>query len=116
MAYGLVQAKTSLQPWKLVFIVESIVSAYFATHCQNLMCQPTYIAAILLIIFVPSAPGKCIFLTKRQNEISIERHDRGSGVSQKHGFNWKELGGAFADPWVWIIGLIHFFGGAAFNS
>ena len=27
MAYGLVQAKTSLAPWRLVFIVESVVSS-----------------------------------------------------------------------------------------
>ena len=46
----------------------------------------------------------------------MERHARGTVSSAGHGFNWRELLGAFKDPWTWMIGLIHFFGGAAFNS
>lgn len=46
----------------------------------------------------------------------MERHARGTVSSSGHGFNWRELLGAFKDPWTWMIGLIHFFGGAAFNS
>ena len=72
---------------------------------------------MLLLIFIPSTPGKAIFLNKRQNEIAVERHARGSVTSaNKRGLNWRELLGAFKDPWTWMIGLIHFFGGAAFNS
>ncbi|RXK35094.1 hypothetical protein M231_07646 [Tremella mesenterica] len=101
MAYGLVQAKTSLEPWKLVYIVES---------------APTFLSAILLFIFLPSAPDKCIFLNKRENEIARERIERDIRIDEHKGFRWPHFKKAVVDPWVWWIALIHFFGGAAFNS
>lgn len=43
------------------------------------------------------------------------RIQRGA-VVEGHGFQWRTLVAGFKKPWTWWIALIHFFGGAAFNS
>lgn len=64
---------------------------------------------------LPSAPDKCFFLSERENQVARARVERGV-IVEKHGFNKRHFFESLKEPWTWWIGLIHFFGGAAFNS
>ncbi|WVW86487.1 hypothetical protein I302_108535 [Kwoniella bestiolae CBS 10118] len=100
-AYGLVQAKTALAPWKLVFIVES---------------TPTFLSALLIFLVLPSGPDKCAWLSPRENEIARERVERSQSKEPHGGYSIAGFKAAFKEPWTWWIAIIHYCGGMAFNS
>ncbi|WWC95061.1 hypothetical protein V866_001913 [Kwoniella sp. B9012] len=100
-AYGLVQAKTSITPWKLVFIVES---------------TPTFLAAALIFLLLPSGPDRCAWLSPRENEIARERVERSQSKEHHGGYSVAGFKAALKEPWTWWIAIIHYCGGMAFNS
>ncbi|WWC92015.1 uncharacterized protein L201_006969 [Kwoniella dendrophila CBS 6074] len=92
-------AKTSITPWKLVFIVESTVSS-----------------AALIFLLLPSAPDRCAWLSPRENEIARERVARSQSKESHGGYSVAGFKAALAEPWTWWIAIIHYCGGMAFNS
>ncbi|KAK6909228.1 hypothetical protein I203_103245 [Kwoniella mangroviensis CBS 8507] len=100
-AYGLVQAKTSITPWKLVFIVKS---------------TPTFLAAALIFLLLPSGPDRWAWLSPRENEIARERVERSQSKEHHGGYSVAGFKAALKEPWTWWIAIIHYAGGSAFNS
>lgn len=57
LAYSISQAKASIGPWRILFIVEGV---------------PTCLLAIGVFFWLPDRPDKAKFLTERQREIAID--------------------------------------------
>jgi hypothetical protein len=101
LAYGIVQIKSSIPAWKLLFIIEAM---------------PTFICGALILFFLPSGPGKCRFLNERENAVAYARVFQGKPGEQEKGLNVKRMSRGLIRPWTWLIAVIHFCGSTAFNS
>ncbi|KAH8085831.1 major facilitator superfamily domain-containing protein [Filobasidium floriforme] len=101
LAYGIVQIKSSIPAWKLLFIIEAM---------------PTFICGALILFFLPSGPGKCRFLNERENAVAYARVFQGKPGEQEKGLNLKRMSRGLIRPWTWLIAIIHFCGSTAFNS
>lgn len=83
LAYGISQEKSSVAPWKILFIVEGV---------------PTCLLAAVVFFWLPDAPEKCKFLSEREREIAIEISLRQPGDrTQAKGLQWKQVAGALLD-------------------
>ena len=84
LAYGISQAKGSIGPWRILFIVEGV---------------PTGCLAIVAWYFIPDSPASARFLNAREKEVAIELSLRQPGDrSEEHkGLQWKQVFGALLD-------------------
>ena len=83
LAYGIAQAKGSLAPWRILFIVEGL---------------PTCAVAVVCWFLIPDAPDKAYFLKGRDREVAIALSLRQPGDrTGKQGLQWKQVLGAFLD-------------------
>ncbi|KAL4881369.1 major facilitator superfamily domain-containing protein [Aspergillus karnatakaensis] len=101
LAYGIVQAKTSLAEWQLLFIIEGI---------------PTILMAPVAYMFLPKGPGECRFLTERENEIIRLRALMARGVEEKGKLDFKQVFAAFYDYKNYFQAIIIFCLNAAFAA
>ncbi|OOQ85003.1 putative pantothenate transporter [Penicillium brasilianum] len=93
LAYGIVNVRTSLAQWQLLFIIEGI---------------PTILLAPLALYFLPKGPGECRFLDKRQNEIIRLRALSARGHEEKGKVNMKQMFAAFYDYKNYVQAVIIF--------
>lgn len=82
LAYGLVQAKTAVAGWQLLYLVEG---------------SPTLVIAIIAYIFLPNSPSECRFLSTRENEIVASRAIQGRGDGTEKRLNFRQIFAAFYD-------------------
>ncbi|KFY80522.1 hypothetical protein V499_00626 [Pseudogymnoascus sp. VKM F-103] len=101
MAYGIVQAKTSLVNWKLLFLVEG---------------APTILIAFLAYFYLPDGPKRCPTLNDRENEIVAARALIGRGHEEEGKLNFKQVFSAFYDYKNYLQALIIFCLNTAFGS
>lgn len=104
LAYGLIQAKSAIAGWRLLFIVEGI---------------PCCIAAIFVYIFLPSTPKQCSgFLSERQVRIAQDRlfkepqvagqREKGWGAVKAlvtKRLDWQAARAGLASPVAWLTSL-----------
>lgn len=99
LAYGLSHIKASLDPWQILFIIESL---------------PTCLMAIVVYFYLADSLAATTFLTEREKHIaaaSVARNreadpDRKSGFHIKEGLlAFKEPKGTShpASPWQWKV-------------
>jgi len=92
MAYGITQIKHSLEPWRLLFIIEGV---------------PTIAFAPVVFFFLPDSPGTAKFLRQQDQTYAVERlqtRDR-TGKSK---LNWKQFLAGGLDYRNVVHTLIHF--------
>lgn len=83
LAYGIAQAKGTLAPWRILFIVEGL---------------PTCAVAVACWFFIPDSPDKAYFLKGRDREVAITLALRQPGDrTGKQGLQWKQVLGALLD-------------------
>ncbi|CAO1622887.1 unnamed protein product [Sympodiomycopsis kandeliae] len=102
LAYGLVQAKSSVAGWRLLFIVEGI---------------PCCLVAILVYLFLPSEPRNCSrFLSPRQVQIAQDRLFKPPSAHAEKGWpaikalatkglDWSAAKSALSSPVAWLTSL-----------
>jgi MFS family permease len=83
LAYGIAQAKGSVAPWRILFIVEGV---------------PTCLLAFLAWWWFPDSPTDARFLNDREREIAIALSLRQPGDRDSTGLSGKQLLGALKDP------------------
>lgn len=93
LAYGLLQANTSIQGWQLLFIVEG---------------SPTMLLAILARFVLPESPKQAKFLTARENEIISSRSIKGRGIERDGQLNSQQAFAAFYDYKNYLSAVIIF--------
>ncbi|GAA5862509.1 hypothetical protein JCM8547_002088 [Rhodosporidiobolus lusitaniae] len=103
LAYGLVQAKTALESWQLLFVVEGI---------------PTIIMVPIIYFFLAPAPGRCRYLNDRQNAIIKARLGTSeSGSSgREQGVKVDQILPALQDPISYLYAAMVFCVNMAFSS
>ncbi|KAL5623772.1 hypothetical protein FOBRF1_003022 [Fusarium oxysporum] len=101
LAYGIVQAKTKIHNWQLLFIVEGI---------------PTLFLALVALYYLPASPAQCRFLTARQNEIISQRAIKGRGEDTERKLNFAQVFSAFYDYKNYMQAFIIFCLNTAFGS
>ncbi|PSN65631.1 MFS general substrate transporter [Corynespora cassiicola Philippines] len=101
LAYGLVHARTSLQNWQLLFLVEG---------------APTILLAVVAYYYLPASPSQCRFLTDRQNQIISQRAIKGRGEKRDGKLNFKQVFAAFYDYKNYLQAVIIFCLNTAFGS
>lgn len=82
LAYGIAQAKASIGPWRILFIVEGV---------------PTCFVAVLAWFIIPDSPATAYFLKGRDKEVAIELSLRQPGDRETTGLQWKQVLGALLD-------------------
>lgn len=83
LAYGISQARGSIGPWRILFIVEGI---------------PTCILAVVAWFFLPDDPHSARFLSEREREIAIDLSLRQPGDrTGNKGIQWKQVIGGLKD-------------------
>ncbi|KAF2152250.1 MFS general substrate transporter [Myriangium duriaei CBS 260.36] len=101
LAYGLVHAKTSIENWQLLFIIEGI---------------PTIVLAVMAYLYLPASVKSCKFLDARQNYIIERRAVRARGQDQEQTLNFKQVFLAFLDYKNYLQASIIFCLNTAFGS
>ncbi|KAK0763349.1 hypothetical protein N5P37_004336 [Trichoderma harzianum] len=101
MAYGIVHAKTHVENWQLLFIIEG---------------GPSIILAVIPYFFLPASPSQCRFLTDQENKIISQRAIRGRGIRRQNTINFKQVFAAFYDYKNYAQATISFCLNTAFGS
>ncbi|KAL4949480.1 major facilitator superfamily domain-containing protein [Aspergillus filifer] len=101
LAYGIVNARTMLAEWQLLFIIEGI---------------PTILMAPVAFWYLPKGPGECRFLNERENAIVRLRAVQGRGAEEKGKLDFKQVFAAFYDYKNYLQAVIIFCLNAAFAA
>ncbi|GAA5993303.1 hypothetical protein JCM10908_001421 [Rhodotorula pacifica] len=101
LAYGLVQAHTSIRPWQLLFVVEGV---------------PTILCVPFAWYWIAPAPGKARYLDERQNLISKYRLIAQGNSGRTAGISVAQILQAFKDPIAYLYAAIIFCVNMAFSS
>ncbi|KAF4544573.1 MFS transporter [Lasiodiplodia theobromae] len=101
LAYGIVQARTALEGWQLLFIIEGL---------------PTIIVALFTYFYLPNSPSECRFLTPRQNYIINARSVKARGDTAKGKLNTHAALAALRDPKCYCWAVLFFCCDIAFGS
>lgn len=90
LAYGISQAKGSIGPWRILFIVEGI---------------PTCVLAVVAWFFLPDDAHSARFLSEREREIAIDLSLRQPGDrTGNKGIQWKQVLGGLKDYRCELLG------------
>jgi len=102
LAYGIAQAKGSIGPWRILFIVEGV---------------PTCLIAVLAWFIVPDSPATAYFLKGRDREVAIELSLRQPGDrTETKGLQWNQVLGAVLDYRSYLPALMYFGCNVCFGS
>ncbi|KAF2104521.1 retrograde regulation protein 2 [Rhizodiscina lignyota] len=102
LAYGISQARGSIAPWQILFIVEGV---------------PTCVLAVFAFFWLPDSPETCTFLSEREREIAIAISQQQPGDrSGKKGLDSKQLLASLMDPRSYLPGLCYFGANICFAS
>lgn len=119
LAYGIVQARTALEGWQLLFIIgQSTYPPDFPptdppTRKEGL---PTIIVALFTYFYLPNSPSSCRFLTARQNHIINARSVKARGDTAKGALNTHAALAALRDPKCYCWAVLFFCCDIAFGS
>lgn len=82
LAYGISQAKGSIGPWRILFIVEGV---------------PSCLLAIVAWFCLPDSPKTARFLDEREQEIAVALSLRQPGDRETQGLQLKQVLGSLLD-------------------
>ncbi|OJJ05557.1 hypothetical protein ASPVEDRAFT_174611 [Aspergillus versicolor CBS 583.65] len=93
LAYGITHIRGSLEPWRLLFIIEG---------------APTVLFAPVVYFFLIDSPSTARFLTEEERTFAVERLQvRDTALSQA--VNWKQIIAGMLDYKNYVHAIIHFF-------
>ncbi|SPO05395.1 related to nicotinamide mononucleotide permease [Cephalotrichum gorgonifer] len=92
LAYGILHIRGSLEPWRLLFLIEG---------------APTIAFAAIVYFFLPDSPSTAKFLTDEEREKSVTRMETVDRTA-KSKVNWKQIVAGLADYQNYVHTLIHF--------
>ncbi|KAL1623750.1 hypothetical protein SLS54_004211 [Diplodia seriata] len=103
LAYGIVQARTALEGWQLLFVIEGL---------------PTIVVALFTYFYLPNSPSECRFLTARQNRIVHARSAkaRGDAGAGKGALDRRLALAALRDPKCYAAAILFFCCDIGFGS
>ncbi|CAG9976889.1 unnamed protein product [Clonostachys byssicola] len=90
LSYGIGHAKTSLAPWRLLFIVLGAI---------------TTVWAVIIYIFLPSSPVEAWWLTDREKYICLERVRKSNTGIEDKTVKWYQVKECLLDPKSWLISI-----------
>ncbi len=90
ITYGLGQAKTSIKPYQLIFLVCGVISVA---------------CSIPSFLFLPRHPTRASWLSNEQKWVALERIRMNNTGSQSTDFKWSQVRECLLDikTWVWVI-------------
>lgn len=92
LAYGITQIRGSIEPWRLLLIVEGI---------------PTILIAPVVYFFLPDSPSSAKFLSQEQQTHALERMQT-RDTTKKTAIHWKQFFAGIKDYRNLVHTLIHF--------
>ena len=94
IAWGIGNAASGLQSWRLLFLaLGAITSGY----------------AVFLFFVLPDSPAKASFLTKTERILAVQRTLKNkTGITESETFQWKQALDALQDPQAWFLVLYTF--------
>ncbi|KKY18722.1 putative permease of the major facilitator superfamily [Diplodia seriata] len=92
LAYGITHAKNSIEPWRLLLIIEG---------------APTVCFALVVFFFLPDSPGSAHFLTEDEQTHAIERLNTVDRTA-KSKLEWSQVLAGLTDYQPYVHTLIHF--------
>ncbi|KAH7124321.1 major facilitator superfamily domain-containing protein [Dactylonectria macrodidyma] len=92
LAYGISQATASVEPWRLILLIEG---------------APTIIVAPFVYLFLPDSPQAAKFLSDEEKEASVARLGT-RDTTAKTRLNWKQVTAGLGDYQPYVHALIHF--------
>ncbi|KAM4062282.1 major facilitator superfamily protein [Hirsutella rhossiliensis] len=92
LAYGITQIRHSLEPWRLLFIIEGSFSVLFAPA---------------IYFFLIDSPATASFLTPGERLLALERLQLKDSAA-KDGVKWRQLLAGFRDYKNYVHSAIHF--------
>ncbi|POR35094.1 Alkaline phosphatase [Tolypocladium paradoxum] len=92
LAYGITQIRASLEPWRLLFIIEGSLTVLFAP---------------VVYFFLIDSPAKARFLTDEDRVLAIERLQLKDSTAND-GVRWTQVVAGFTDYKNYVHSLIHF--------
>ncbi|OJZ88876.1 hypothetical protein ASPFODRAFT_127854 [Aspergillus luchuensis CBS 106.47] len=93
LAYGISQAKGSIGPWRILFIVEGV---------------PSCLLAIVAWFCLPDSPKTARFLDEREQEIAVALSLRQPGDRETQGLQLKQVLGSLLDYTSYPPALMYF--------
>ena len=113
LAYGITHIRGSLEPWRLLFIIgtmilafaDSVVCVLTATLSEG---APTVLFAPVVYFFLIDSASTAKFLTEEERTFAVERLQvRDNAPSQA--VNWKQIIAGMLDYKNYVHAIIHFF-------
>lgn len=101
LAYGLTQAKTSIEPYKLLFLVEG---------------APGLLMVPFVYFFLPDRASTARFLTSREREIALARDCSDGQKGHEGGLTLKGVVEGLRDYRAWIHALLYFSLNVSYSS
>ncbi|CAF0845388.1 unnamed protein product [Didymodactylos carnosus] len=101
IAYGIMQIKSPLSHWQLIFIIEGV---------------PTILLAVFCWIFLPDSPEQCRFLNEEERSFEINRLAKDAGAAGDRSFSWAQVLSVFKDWKTYVYMVIYITGSVALQS
>ncbi|KAL1858050.1 hypothetical protein Daus18300_010162 [Diaporthe australafricana] len=92
LAYGIVQIRSSVSPWRLLFIIEG---------------APTVAFSVVVYLFLCDSPDTAKFLTAEERADSLTRLETRDRTA-KAKVNWSQIAAGLKDYQNYVHALIHF--------
>jgi len=91
LAYGIGHAKSSIAPWRLLFLVLGAITCAWG---------------FLLVFLLPDSPSKARFLTADEKRIALHRVlENRTGVMDEDNYKPHQILEALKDPQAWFLAL-----------
>ncbi|KAH7913320.1 major facilitator superfamily domain-containing protein [Hygrophoropsis aurantiaca] len=101
IAFGVQNAHTALENWRLLFIIEGI---------------PVFLLGIITLCFLPNRPESTRFFNEREREIALERMNRSTSGDVGAVINKAHIVSAVLDWRVYTGGIVYFGANCALAS
>ncbi|KAJ8495193.1 hypothetical protein ONZ45_g12963 [Pleurotus djamor] len=93
IAFGIQHAHTTIENWRLLFIVEGV---------------PAMLLGVLTMFILPDRPESTSFFNEEERRIAIDRMNRSTSGDVGATVNKAHVGAAFRDWRVYVAGVIYF--------
>ncbi|EIM88795.1 MFS general substrate transporter [Stereum hirsutum FP-91666 SS1] len=101
IAYGVQQIHSSVQNWRILFIIEGI---------------PAVLLGVIAIFFLPNRPEMTKFFNEDERKIAISRMNRDMSGDSGYNINKSHIWSAFKDWRIYVGGFIYFGANCALAS
>lgn len=116
VAYGLVHAKTSVESWRLLFLIEGVPTLAMAPIAYWLLPNSVQSAKFLTVREKAIAEARLFRSPPRAEAVELRESKALSWSSIKRKINWSQAGAAFKDPMSYIAASLLFIINVGYSS